>query len=240
MLVKRLEPIAIENFFTQDLIDLVYENVDRIMQKGIIEKNDKYAYMYKFSNNGFITLNRGWDPKIAIAIKNKAQELGQNFIPEENVALIFARYTHDSGNPPNLPPHADVVANKIIYTCSVRLKSTKQWDLYAKDQKFEMPYEGSTVWMTGNQDVHWRPDLEFGPDDYYDILLCQVWSDIENEPYPEGHKERMLDEMQHYYKKYSNMLRISSSLDKSNSTNCTGNSSVGNNIDEAYNVSYSK
>lgn len=240
MLVKRIEPIAIDDFFTQDLVDLVYENVDATMQKGIDEKNDKYAYMFKFSNNGFITLNRGWDPKIATAIKNKAQELGQNFISEDNVALIFARYSPDSGNPPTLTPHADVVANKIIYTTTIRLKSTKQWDFYIKDDRFEMPNQGSAVWCTGNQDVHWRPDLEFSQDDYYDILLCQVWSDIENEPYPENHKESMMSQMKFYHEKYAHMLTIASQINKSTSTNCTGNSSVGNNIDEAYKVSYSK
>jgi hypothetical protein len=240
MLVKRIEPIEINDFFTQDLIDLVYENVDKEMQRGLVEKNDKYAYMFKFSNNGFITLNKGWDPKIATAIKNKGKELGQNFISDNNVALIFARYTHDSGQAPTLTPHADVVANKIIYTCTIRLKSSKQWDFYVKDTRFEMPNEGSSVWFTGNQDVHWRPDLEFEQDEYYDILLCQVWSDIENEQYPENHKEVMMDQMQDFYKKYSHMLKIASKIDKNNSTNCTGSSNVGDTIEEAYEVSYSK
>ena len=171
MLVKKIEPIEINNFFTQDLIDLVYDNVDKTMQKGIVEKNDKYAYMFKFGNNGFITLDKGWDSKIINAIKNKGQELGQNFISDNNIALIFARYTHDSGQAPNLPPHADVVANRIIYTTTIRLKSSKQWDFYVKDKRFEMPNEGSAVWFTGNQDVHWRPDLEFAPEEYYLSLI---------------------------------------------------------------------
>jgi hypothetical protein len=47
-----------------------------------------------------------------------------------------------------------------------------------------MPKTGSAVWFTGNQDAHWRPDIEFEPEDYYDILLVQVWSDIENDEYP--------------------------------------------------------
>jgi hypothetical protein len=240
MLVKRIEPIEINDFFTQDLIDLVYNNVDKIMQKGLVEKNDKYAYMFKFSNNGFITLNQGWDPRILDAIKNKGQELGQNFVGDGNTAIIFARYSHDSGEAPNLPPHADVVANKIIYTSTVRLKSSKQWDFYVKDTKFEMPHEGSSVWFTGNQDVHWRPDLEFDKDEYYDILLCQVWSDIENEPYPENHKENMMNEMNHFYQKYSDMFKISARINKDDSTNCTGSSTAGDSLDEAYEVSYSK
>jgi hypothetical protein len=239
MLVKRIEPVAMDDFFTQDLIDLVYDNVYSTMQKGIDEKNDKYAYMFKFANNGFITLSRGWDQKIRDVLKNKAEELGQNFIADENIALIFARYSPESGNPPTLTPHADVVANKIIYTASIRLKSTKQWDFYVKDAKFEMPNEGSTVWLTGNQDVHWRPDLEFNPDDYYDILLCQMWSDIENEPYPEDHKAIMKEQMKQYHEKYSHMLKIAFSIEKNESTNCTGRPDAPVTIDEAYEVSYS-
>lgn len=239
MLVKRIEPVAMDNFFTQDLVDLVYNNVYSTMQKGIDEKNDKYAYMFKFSNNGFITLSRGWDQKIIDTLKNKAKELGQNFIGDENVALIFARYSPESGNPPTLTPHADVVANKIIYTATIRLKSTKQWDFYVKDTKFEMPHQGSTVWMTGNQDVHWRPDIEFGPDDHYDILLCQFWSDIENEPYPENHKVLMKEQMKLYHEKYSHMLKIAFGINKNESTNCTGRPDAPDTIDEAYEVSYS-
>ena len=153
--------------------------------------------------------------------------------------MIFARYSPESGNPPTLTPHADVVANKIIYTATVRLKSTKQWDFYVKDAKFEMPNEGSTVWLTGNQDVHWRPDLEFNPDDYYDILLCQMWSDIENEPYPEYHKAVMKEQMKRYHEKYSHMLKIAFAIEKNESTNCTGRPDAPETIDEAYEVSYS-
>ena len=240
MLVKRIEPSTIDNFFTQDLMDLVYENVYETMQKGLDEQNDKYAHMFKFANNGFITLSKGWDPKIREAVKNKGQELGQNFIDDKNVAMIFARYSPDSGNPPTLTPHADVVANKIIYTATVKLKSSKQWDFYVKDTKFEMLNEGSSVWFTGNQDVHWRPDLEFSPDDYYDILLCQVWSDIENEPYPENHKDLMKNQMKLYHEKYAHRLKIALKIDKNDSTNCTGRPDAPHTIDDAYEVSYSR
>lgn len=233
MSVKKLEPFQIENFFTPELIDLVYKNVDEVMAKGLAEKNDKYADMFKFANNGFITLYKGWDNKLSNAIKNKAQELGQNSIPPSNTILIFARYTRDSGGPPNLVPHADVVVNKTMYTCTVRLKSTKQWDIYVKDTKFDMPNEGSAVWFTGNQDVHWRPDIDFGPDDYYDILLCQAWSDIDNEEYPAGHKDSMREQESYYVNKYRDMLKNSFAFDRGNNTDCVGISD-GQSIDEAY------
>lgn len=239
MSVKKLEPIQIDNFFTQKEFDLVYTNVYQKMEKGLKEKKDKYAEMFKFLNQGFMTIYQGWPVELLDVIRNKAEELGLGYVPHKNTALIFARYSHDSGGMPSLTPHVDVVANKTIYTCTVRLKSTKQWDFYVKDEKFLMPNQGSAVWFTGNQDAHWRPDIYFGPDDYYDILLCQVWSDVGNEEYPPDHKEKMILQEKEYSEKYYHMLKESFAakvIDDYN-TDCIGVSD-GQTQDEAYEAAY--
>jgi len=46
--------------------------------------------------------------------------------------------------------------------------------------------------------------------------------------------------MTYYHRKYSHLLQIAASINKVNSTNCTGGSGVGETLDEAYEVSYSK
>jgi hypothetical protein len=233
MSVKRIEPFQIDNFFTEDQIDLVYSVIDAKMEKGHKEKGDKYDDFFKFQGNGFITSNKDWPRELIDIIKNKAEELGQGNVPYENVVLIYARYTHDSGGAPNLCPHADVVTNKTLYTCTVRLRSLKQWDFYVKDEKFDMGTYGSAVWFTGNQDVHWRPDLEFGPGDYYDILLCQAWSDDDNDLYPEDHKGKMISQQKEYSEKYKDMLKIGLSMQKPDQTDCVGMSN-GQTSEEAY------
>jgi hypothetical protein len=233
MKVKRIEPFQVENFLGKKEIDLIYKNVDLLLEQGVRDSGDKYAKFFKFVNNGFITCYGPWHQYIYNFFKNKGEEFGQNEISPNNMALIFARYSHDSGGAPNLSPHIDVVANKIIYTCTVRLKSTKQWDIYVKDQKFDMPNEGSAIWFTGNQDAHWRPDLEFGPDDYYDIMLVQVWSDIENDEYDPDHKEKAQAQEQEYMTKYSHMLQISNMANRNDNTDCIGVSD-GQNTDDAY------
>ena len=235
MSVKRIEPFQIDKFFTQEDIDLVYKNVDEHMARGLEKTGDKYSEMFRFPNNGFITLYMGWDQKTKDLIKNKTEELGMSKVPYDNVILIFARYTHESGGAPNLSPHADVVTNKTMYTCTVRLNSSKQWDIYVKDEKFEMGEHGSAVWFTGNQDVHWRPDLEFAPDEYYDILLCQAWSDEDNDLYPEDHKEKMLAQEKEYCDKYRDQLQIAFNIVKPNQTDCVG-ISEGQTTDDAYNM----
>jgi hypothetical protein len=235
MSVKRIEPIEIDKFFTKEQIDLVYKVIDAKMEKGRIEKNDPYGEMFRFSNNGFITNYRDWPKELQDIIKNKAEELGQGSVPYENTILIFARYTHDSGGAPNLPPHADVVVNKTMYTCTVRLNSSKQWDFYVKDQKFVMGEHGSAVWFTGNQDIHWRPDLEFAKDEYYDILLCQAWSNEDNEIYPDGYKETLDEQEKVYSEKYKDMLKIGQSREKGSNTDCVGISD-GQDKNDAYNM----
>lgn len=233
MSVKRIEPFQIDQFLTKDQIDLIYRVVDEKMERGHKEKGDKYDEFFKFQNNGFITSNKDWPIELLDIIKNKAEELGQGNVPYENIVLIYARYTHDSGGAPNLTPHVDVVANKTIYSCTIRLRSLKQWDFYVKDEKFEMGLYGSAVWFTGNQDAHWRPDLEFGPGDYYDILLCQAWSDDDNDLYPEDHKDKMLAQEKEYCDKYKDMFQIAFNMPKPNQTDCVGISD-GQTTDEAY------
>ncbi len=232
MSVKRIEPIEIDKFFTEKEMDLVYGVIDAKIEKGLTEKNDPYAEMFKFSNNGFITSNRDWPKELIDVIKNKAEELGQGNVSYENIVLIFCRYTHDSGGAPNLVPHADVVVNKTMYTATVRLKSSKQWDFYVEDKKFDMGEYGSAVWFTGNQDVHWRPDMKFEPHEYYDILLCQAWTDTNNDLYPENHFDIMLEKQRALQEKYKDMLTIAGTEDKNTNTDCTGMSD-GQTIEEA-------
>jgi len=232
MSVKRIEPFQIDKFFTEKEMDLVYGVIDAKMEKGRLEQNDQYAELFRFSNNGFITSNRDWPVELIDVIKNKAEELGQGHIPYENMVLIYARYTHESGGAPNLVPHADVVVNKTMYTATVRLRSSKQWDFYVEDQKFEMGEYGSAVWFTGNQDVHWRPDMKFEADEYYDILLCQAWSDVDNELYPEDHFEMMHEKQRNLQEKYKDMLTIAGTENKNTNTDCVGMSD-GQTIEEA-------
>ena len=237
MPVQRIEPFQIDKFFTKEQIDLVYKVIDAKMEKGRIEKNNPYGEMFKFSNNGFITNYKDWPTELQDIIKNKAEELGQKNVPYENTIIIFARYTHDSGGAPNLPPHADIVVNKTMYTCTVRLNSSKQWDFYVKDAKFQMGEHGSAVWFTGNQDVHWRPDMEFAEGEYYDILLCQAWSDIDNELYPDNHEQIMNEQEKFYNEKYKDLLKIAHGRreEKNNNTDCVGISD-GQDKDEAYDM----
>lgn len=208
------------------------------MEEGGSESNDKWAQFFKFRNNGFITMYGPWDGHVIKFIKDKAESLGQNEVDYENVILIFSRYTRDSGSIPNLLPHIDVVTNKTLYSASIRLKSTRDWDLYIKHTMYDLPHAGSAAWFTGNQDVHWRPDVDFGPDDYYDVLLVQVWSDIDNDDYEDDHRLKARQIEQEYLEKYKDRFPVSypgKTFQRDLNTDCIGVSD-GQTSDEAYEI----
>lgn len=225
MKVKRLEPVVIENFLKEREVELIYKNVDNLINEGLRESGDKYAKFFKFKGNGFITTYGPWHQHIRSLVKKKGEEFGQNEISDDNITLIFARYTIDSGSVPNLLPHIDVVANKTLYSASIRLRTTRDWDLYIKDTMYDLPHAGSAAWFTGNQDVHWRPDVDFGPDDYYDVLLVQVWSDIDNDDYEDDHRLRARQIEDEYLWKYKDRFPLSwpdKTFQRDLNTDCRG------------------
>lgn len=216
-----IKPFIEENFFTEEEFDLIYKNVYGRMKKGLDEKNDKYAYLFRFKNNGFITMYQNWDIKVIDAVRKRGSKLlGDLPVTHDNYALIFARYTHESGGRPNLAAHVDDVVNSPTATVTIRLKSTLDWDIYVADDRFEHPTNAG-LWMSGNQQPHWRPDKEFGVDDYYDILLCQVWSD-KSAQFEPGHRDNMLKLEQEYVDKYRHLQHNSHYTVKEDTTDCIG------------------
>jgi len=169
-----INPVKFDNFFTPDEIASIYNTVNDLMNKGLSETGDKYHYMTKLTNNGFIAIlsPEPFEKKISEKFYNKAKELISNPSP---VGFLFARYTWDSGDMPSLMPHCDRSETKMGLYGTVELDKTLDWDFYVEDQKFEMQHNQS-VWFTGTHQPHWRPDKDFAPNDYYDIIICQTHS----------------------------------------------------------------
>jgi hypothetical protein len=169
-----ITPVKIEHFFTKENVDSVYETVNDLMRKGEEDHGDRYHYMTKLTNNGFIAIlsPEGFDKSISQAFYDKASELIENPAP---VGFLFARYTWDSGDAPTLLPHCDRSEKKMGLYGTVQLDATLDWDFYVEDEKFEMQHN-TAVWFTGTHQPHWRPDKDFGPNDFYDIIICQTHS----------------------------------------------------------------
>lgn len=247
MKLERIDPIQIENYVDDDFVKDVYSTVYAAMEEGIKTSGDKYGKMFRFESNGFITLNSGWSKNVEDTIRSIGKELSNGDFDFNRVTIIFARYTKESGSHPMLLPHLDVVSNQKIYTSTIRLKSTFDWDFYVKDQKFDMPSEKSAVCFIGNTDCHWRPDApDLTPDDYYDILLCQTWPSENNDEFDISHKEWADKTKKEYAQKYHHLTEKSQELMRilnenitMQNTDCTGESE-GESHQDAYDIAYGR
>ena len=169
-----IKPVAFDHFFTKEEVDSIYKTVNDMMDKGVADTGDKYQYMTKLTNNGFIAIlsPEPFEQSISDKFREKAAELISNPAP---VGFLFARYTWDSGDAPTLLPHCDRSEKKMGLYGTVELDKTIDWDFYVEDEKFEM-INNKSVWFTGTHQPHWRPDKDFAPNDYYDIIICQTHS----------------------------------------------------------------
>jgi hypothetical protein len=179
MIIEPLKPYQEENIFTQEEWTSIYKTIGLVMDKGISEENNKYAFMTVVPNNGFIVHFNDFDQFVKDSIRAKFEKvIGEPF---ENIGVLFARYTHDSGEAPKLLPHGDRSTPRTAFTFTARMKSTVDWDFCVEDECFDLP-TNAAVWFSGTHQSHWRPDQHFGPDDYYDVMLCQAFNDKDEVP----------------------------------------------------------
>lgn len=167
-----LEPIVLKNFLSEENIASIYKTVNAAMDKSR-EENDGDPYlgeMNKLGNNGFVVFFDNFEPEVRNAVKKGFEDAIGHEI--EDPGILFCRYTVDSGAHPRLLPHADRAMPYPAVTCTVELETSLDWDIYVEDYKFNLERNDILI-FSGSHTGHWRPDIEFGPNDYFDILLCQ-------------------------------------------------------------------
>ena len=201
-----IKPILESDYFTAREYGQIYDVVVKVMQRGIDEANDKYAYMLNLTNNGFMAIFEDEKVRFPESVRNKVKQRMTDLCDEEveDVGIMFARYTLDSALP-TLMPHCDRAMPKIAITATIPLNQTKQWDFYVNDEKFEVGVNDA-VWFSGNHHVHWRPDANFAPEDYYDIFLVQSFPKNDEPRLPESHYEERDQEAGKYMQKYKDLL----------------------------------
>jgi len=131
-----VKPVVIDNIFSEDEIESIYNSVAKVFAKGLADHDDKYYYMTKLTNNGFVAI---LDPSnFNSEIKDKFTATAAKVIDNpRGVGFLFARYTLDSGSFPSLMPHCDKSEKKMGLYGTVELRKTLDWDFYVEDEKFE-------------------------------------------------------------------------------------------------------
>jgi hypothetical protein len=178
---SNLKPKLIENLFTEEQYTNLYSEIEKYSSRPeYVRVVDELGYTATdiYLNND--ASNVLW--------KKIGTELG---IRIERISTHYARYSLQSGHKPLLMPHYDRALTKAMFSLAIVLDSTFNWDIYVEGEKF-VPRKNDGVLFSGSHQVHWRPDVEFKEDDYYDIMVCQFEElTDEDRSLSKEHKETM-------------------------------------------------
>jgi hypothetical protein len=160
---QTLKPKLMKNIFNDEDYANVYKEVEKnrkVPDYVRIVEELGYESVGMFLNND--ASNVLW--------KKIGTELG---ISIERISVHYARYSLKTGHKPLLMPHYDRALKKGTFSLAIVLDTTFNWDIYVEGEKF-IPRTNDGVLFSGSHHIHWRPDVEFKEDDYYDIMVCQV------------------------------------------------------------------
>ena len=208
--VRYTEPILIRNFFDEKDIESIYSAVDALYKDDLDKHGDKYK-SYANSLNGFYLRHqrvprnplddRQKDPYrfeqyVIDKVRDRYAELMDSKVG--NLGITYARYTLDTGRRPQLLPHVDRVYDEAALSATVHLNKTLDWDIYVGDEKFTLN-TGDALFFSGTHHLHWRPDVEFTAEDYFDILILHATPDIPIEPKTGDDLEKFLEQKQNKF-----------------------------------------
>jgi hypothetical protein len=157
-----LKPQVIPNFFSESEYKGLYE----LIEKNNFGKDECNEPMGYFSRNVHIE-----EPYNQIMLDKINEIYPLNSDPRKHM-FVYNRYTWKTGYPPVLKPHFDTMIDAGSITLTIILDTTLDWNIIAEDKEFEVKSNQAFL-FSGTHHLHWRPKIEFGPDDYYDIFLCQ-------------------------------------------------------------------
>jgi hypothetical protein len=164
------EPIVLDNVFAAEEYEEVYETVNNVFENDL-----------KFDETGpgyFPVDGLGYFAVVGLNSENvykKIKEITEEAtgLKLENPEIHFARYTPLTGHRPQLRPHYDIMLKRSTITLSVQMDATLAWSIYANGVKADLP-PNSGIIFSGSHQYHWRPQIEFTDEDYYDIMVCQM------------------------------------------------------------------
>ena len=157
-----LKSQVIPNFFSESEYKGLYELIKK-HDFGQDECNEPMGY---FSRNVYIE-----EPYNQIMLDKINAIYPLDSDPSKHM-FVYNRYTWKTGYPPVLKPHFDTMIDAGSITLTIILDTTLDWNIVAEDEEFEVKTNEAFL-FSGTHHLHWRPKIEFGPDDQYDFLLVQ-------------------------------------------------------------------
>jgi hypothetical protein len=180
------KPIVLDKVFAAEEYEEVYKTVNYVFDNDLEFDETGPGY---FPVNGL-----GYFAVVGLNsenVYNKIKEITEEAtgLKLETPEIHFARYTKKTGQSPQLRPHYDIMLKRSTITLSVQMDATLAWSIYADGIKADLP-PNSGIIFSGSHQYHWRPKMDFGPEDYYDIMVCQM-AVVGSEDLPDDHASFM-------------------------------------------------
>jgi hypothetical protein len=164
---KNLKPEIIKNIFS----NYEFKNLYKSFKKS---END-YTIIPELGYAAFsIKLDEDIISTLKSTIENKLN------IKVAKMEAHYARYSLNTGYKPMLMPHYDRALTDATFSLAIVLDNTIDWDIYVEGEQF-MPRKNDAVLFSGSHHIHYRPDIEFKDEDYYDIMVCQFYEDTDQD-----------------------------------------------------------
>jgi hypothetical protein len=157
-----LKPTVIPDFFTES----EYKGLYDLISEHDFDEDQLNEPMGYFARNVYIK-----EPYNQIMLDKINEVYPLDSDPDKHM-FIYNRYTWKTGYPPVLKPHFDTMIDCGSITLTIVLDTTLDWNIVAEDEEFEIKSNQAFL-FSGTHHLHWRPKIEFGPDDYYDFFLVQ-------------------------------------------------------------------
>lgn len=164
---KNLKPEIIKDIFS----NYEFKNLYKSFKKS---END-YTIIPELGYAAFsIKLDEDIISTLKSTIENKLN------IKVAKMEAHYARYSLNTGHKPMLMPHYDRALTDATFSLAIVLDNTIDWDIYVEGEQF-MPRKNDAVLFSGSHHIHYRPDIEFKDEDYYDIMVCQFYEDTDQD-----------------------------------------------------------
>lgn len=161
--------IVIDNFFTQDQINRIY---------NIVQHTDRTDFHQGLSYTS-------WHIELPQDIIDKVTQVAEDTMGEEFVLYEynFSRYQKTISDcrkflfNPLLFPHIDNAFTGKRFTIDVQLKSNLSWDIVVDDWKSEKTFtlkDNQALTFSGTHQVHWRPKKDFTDDQFLEALFLHL------------------------------------------------------------------
>lgn len=159
-------PVRVDDFFTPSEYESVYQTIN----------NSSNNNKFNVEDTGYIAIVEPLNNMVLDRIVNTAIRYTEFNL--KNAMTHIARYTHKSKSTPMLRPHYDVMLTEPSITISIQLDSTLDWKLFVENQSFELKKNSAAI-FSGSHQIHWRPPIKFEENDYFDVMVCQLYDNAE-------------------------------------------------------------